>query len=134
MTENAGLLPFEKMQEVMRQQFFYKFSVYETATPNFDVDVTVKRIEMRMVLINVKDHPDEAMFVPAWYIYYELGLPEFVKERNELDVFMEENREDDLMIMNAIDGGRVQYYPMKEEEGMTAEAMELLEDVQQHVD
>jgi hypothetical protein len=59
---------------------------------------------MNMAIVSVKDHPDEAMYVPAWFIYYT-------------ETFYDEDTGGNLqqsarLALNAVDGGRVLECPV----------------------
>jgi hypothetical protein len=58
----------------------------------------VTGIEMKMAIVDVKDHPDEAMYVPVWFIdYTEISESGPIEYR---------------LALNAIDGGRVLEIPV----------------------
>ncbi len=90
--ENAELMPFDEMKQRIRDMLTFVNS-YNSGT------IKVTSIEMHMTIVDVKDHPDEGMYVPAWIIYYTKafkGLPQ-----------------DYRLVLNAIDGGRVLEAPVK---------------------
>lgn len=90
-TENAGLLPFEEVKQRIRDMLTFIDS-YDSQP------IEVTSIEMKMAIVNVKDRPDEAMYVPAWFIDYtetdESGTIEY------------------RLVLNAADGGRVLELPI----------------------
>ncbi len=91
-TQNAGLLPFDKVKQRIRDMLTYIDS-YDGCP------LKVTSIEMRMALVDVKDHPDEAMYAPAWFISYtETSYGMSTEER---------------LVLNAIDGGRILELPME---------------------
>lgn len=89
--ENAVLLPFADVKQRIRDMLFFVNS-YNTS------NITVTSIDMKMTIVNVKDHPEEAMYVPAWFIYYT-------------KIYDTECLEYKL-VLNAIDGGRVLECPV----------------------
>jgi|AGTN01.2.fsa_nt_gi hypothetical protein len=91
-TENASLLPFEAVKQRIRDMLTY-INSYNTRP----IDVT--SIEMRMTIVNVKDHPDEAMYVPAWFIDYT----KTDEESGQIEY---------RLALNAVDGGRVLEIPL----------------------
>jgi hypothetical protein len=97
LTENAALLPFEDVQQRIRDILtFINF--------NDEIPVQVTNIDLNMAIVDVKDHPGEAMYVPAWFIYYTQTFddPETgEKEQQRL-----------RLGLNAIDGGRVLEMPV----------------------
>ena len=96
-TENAELLPFEDVKQRIRDMLTFI---------NFDdsLPVQVTSIELNMAIVDIKDHLDEAMYVPAWFIYY-------TETFNDPDTGEKEQQEFRLGL-NAIDGGRVLEYPV----------------------
>ncbi len=98
LTENAALLQFEDIQDRIRDMLFF-INSYD------DSPAKVEYIEMNMTLVNVKDELDKAMYVPAWYIHYnkEYTMP----QSGSADTTHVER----VLILNAIDGGRVLEYP-----------------------
>lgn len=86
LNENVGLLPFEDIQQRIRDMLTYINSF--NSNP-----IEVTSIELHMTIIDVKDHPEEAMYVPAWFIYYTITY--------------EDIQQEDALVLNAIDGGRV---------------------------
>lgn len=101
-SENALLMDFEDMKEKIRNQMFYSCSFYNGYE---DMSVTVERIELKMTLTSVKDHPDEAMYVPAWYIHYVRRLP--VNYTDDFGKQITEQADDAYIVLNAIDGGSI---------------------------
>lgn len=100
-SENASLMDFEDMKEKIRNQMFYSCSFYD----GNDMSVTVERIELKMTLTSVKDHPDEAMYVPAWYIHYVRHLP--VNYTDDFGNHVAEVADNAYIVLNAIDGGSI---------------------------
>lgn len=103
MSDNADLMPFAEMQDRMRNQLKYSLSFMEEYK---NLSVTVDRIELKMAMINIQDNPDEAMYVPAWYIHYTLHSRIDYTDDNGND-HTEEIEDEQLMILDAIDGGSV---------------------------
>ncbi len=102
-SENVTLKSFEDIQDRIRAQMLYECGFYEG---NFDnPSILIERIEMKMTIVGVKNEPDKAMYVPAWYIYYDLiHNVDFVNDNGE---HVTERTSDELMVLNAIDGGVV---------------------------
>ncbi len=96
-TENIALLPFEDIKQRIRDMLtFINF--------NDSLPVQVTNIDLNMAIVDVKDHPGEAMYVPVWFIYYTqtfYDLETGEKEQQEL-----------TLGLNAIDGGRVLELPV----------------------
>ncbi|MHB1313935.1 MAG: DUF6034 family protein [Christensenellales bacterium] len=106
MTDNAPLMSFEKMQERIRKQVFYKCSFMDNVD-NFSV--TVKKIEMKLSVIPVMDKTDEYMYVPAWYITYtQKWAGDAIDDTGKR---ITERTDDDLIVLNAIDGGAINPSP-----------------------
>ncbi len=93
-TKNANLLPFEEMKQRIRDMLTF-INSYDS------LPIKVTNIEMHMALVDVKDQPDEAMYIPAWYIDY-----------TETD---EEGSIEYRLVLNAVDGGRVLELPIDSE-------------------
>lgn len=96
-TENAALLPFEEVKQRIRDMLTFINSPYSMPTK-------VTGVELNMAIVDVRDHPDEAMYVPTWFIYYRETF-------NDPETGEEEYQELRLGI-NAIDGGRVLEIPV----------------------
>lgn len=101
-SENAPLMDFEDIKEKIRSQMFYSCSFYNGYE---DMSVTVERIELKMTLTSVKDHTNEAMYVPAWYIHYVRRLP--VNYTDDFGKQITEQADDAYIVLNAIDGGSI---------------------------
>jgi hypothetical protein len=89
--ENTGLLPFEEIKQRICNMLVYINSYNDKPT-------NVTSIIMNMTIVNVKDHPEEAMYVPAWFIHYTKTYDENIQQEYTL-------------VLNAIDGGRVLELP-----------------------
>jgi hypothetical protein len=98
LTENAALLPFEDVKQRIRDLLIY-------IDFNDDIPVQVTNIDMNMAIVGVKDHPDEAMYVPAWFVYYT----ETFYDRETGGNAQQKLR----LALNAIDGGRVLECPVE---------------------
>lgn len=96
-TENIALLPFEDIKQRIRDMLtFINF--------NDSLPVQVTNIDLNMAIVDVKDHPGEAMYVPAWFIYYTQTF---------YDLETGEKEQQKLRLgLNAIDGGRVLELPV----------------------
>ena len=96
-TENIVLLPFEDIKQRIRDMLtFINF--------NDSLPVQVTNIDLNMAIVDVKDHPGEAMYVPAWFIYYTQTF---------YDIETGEKEQQKLRLgLNAIDGGRVLELPV----------------------
>lgn len=94
-TENTALLPFEDVKQRIRDMLtFINF--------NDSLPVQVTNIDLNMAIVDVKDHSGEAMYVPAWFVYYtQTFYVEGEKEQQTL-----------RLGLNAIDGGRVLELPV----------------------
>ena len=87
---NVSLMPFEEIEQRIRDMLFF-INAYD------DYPTTIRNIEMNMTLINIMDEPDKAMYVPAWYIHCE----------QEIDTGYGLITQERLLVLNAVDGGRV---------------------------
>lgn len=96
-TENIVLLPFEDIKQRIRDMLtFINF--------NDSLPVQVTNIDLNMAIVDVKDHPGEAMYVPAWFTYYTQTF---------YDLETGEKEQQKLRLgLNAIDGGRVLELPV----------------------
>ena len=96
-TENIVLLPFEDIKQRIRDMLtFINF--------NDSLPVQVTNIDLNMAIVDVKDHPGEAMYVPAWFINYTQTF---------YDIETGEKEQQKLRLgLNAIDGGRVLELPV----------------------
>lgn len=90
-TENVVLLPFEDIKQRIRDMLTFINSYNSEPTE-------VTSIKMNMTIVDVKDHPEEAMYVPAWFIYYTVNYGGIQQEYT--------------LSLNAIDGGRVLELPV----------------------
>ena len=96
--ENVSLMPFEEIQQRIRDMltFIHSFNCEQ---------VKITKIELNMAIVNVKDRPDEAMYVPAWFIYYtETYEDPTAGNKERTQIFR--------LALNAIDGGRVLERPV----------------------
>lgn len=105
--ENTQLLSFDEIQQRMAQQMFYRCAwLAEPAMQQGSAmegsaaySVHIGRIELGGALINKKDDPETALIVPAWYFYYDV-----TQEGSE------ETFNDGVLILNAIDGSRIESF------------------------
>lgn len=95
-SQNVSLLPFDKVQQRIRDMLTFMNS-YNS------LPMKITKVELNMAIVNVKDHPNEAMYVPAWFIYYTQTF----KDENK------EHTQEFRLALNAIDGGRVLECPFK---------------------
>jgi hypothetical protein len=103
LSDNVALLPFEDIQQRVRDMLTFIHSY--NGEP-----IAVKSVEMKMAIIGVKNKPDEAMVVPAWFINYEVTFDGSIKQ-------------DYMLALNAIDGGRMLELPV-----------DISEDIQKQMD
>jgi hypothetical protein len=97
-SDNVILLPFEEVQEKVRKLLFFTYAYRYDA-------ITVKRVEMKMTMIGIKDRPGEAMYVPAWFIYSTVSHPwEAGTEEGDTP-------DTETIVINAVDGGRILEHP-----------------------
>lgn len=85
-TENAELMPFDEMKQRICDMLTF-INSYNSGT------IKVTSIDMHITIVDMKDHPGEAMYVPAWFINY-------------LDI-LDDSQQENVLVLNAIDGGRV---------------------------
>jgi hypothetical protein len=90
-TENVELLPFEGVKQRIRDMLIF-INSYNSAP------IKVSSMKINMTIVNVKDHLEEAMYVPAWFIYYSK-----IDENGSIDY---------TLALNAIDGGRILEMPV----------------------
>lgn len=99
--ENVTLLPFDKVQQTIKDQIFYKKS-FETGSYGMkDNKVIVTSAELRMGYIGVKDNPGQALIVPVWV--FETDASHFNTTMGE-----EQRWSDNVYMLNAIDGGVIE--------------------------
>ncbi len=102
-SDNAALLPFEDIQQALKDQIFYKKSfnpMYESfGLSNFEVDVTSAKL--RMGYIGVKDNEYQALMVPVWVFESTFGNDNAVLNKHQ-------SHPDDTYVLNAIDGGVIE--------------------------
>lgn len=91
MADNVSLMPFEDMKQRIRDMLTFINSYSGVPT-------IVTSIKMNMAIVDVKDHPEEAMYAPAWFISYLQQIDKDIQEECTL-------------ALNAIDGGRVLELP-----------------------
>lgn len=96
-TENAALMPFEDVKQRIRDMLTF-INSYN------DEPIEITSIKMNMAIVDVKDHPDEAMYVPAWFIYY---MESFIDPETGGTL-----QQVNTLALNAIDGGRVLECPV----------------------
>ncbi len=101
-SENAPLMDFDDMKEKIKEQLFYTCSFFKGYE---DMSVEVDDIDLKMALISVKNHPEEAMYVPAWYISYVRKLP--VNYTDDFGNHITEQEDDAYIVLDAVDGGSV---------------------------
>ncbi len=89
-SENTGLLPFEEIKQRICNMLIF-INSYDNK-PTY-----VTSIKMNMTIVNVKDHPEEAMYVPAWFIHYSKIYGDIQQEYT--------------LVLNAVDGGRILELP-----------------------
>lgn len=111
-TENASLLPFEEVKERIRDLLTYIYS-YDKSP------ITVELIEMRTTLVNVKDEPGKAMYVPAWYVDGTIKYSSLIEDGEGGWKDYDEQR----LTLNAIDGGRILDFPPTPDMLQAAEEM-----------
>ncbi len=106
-SENVQLLPFEQIQEKVKNQIYYKKS-FETRMFQRETTIKVTSVELRAGYINVKDHPDQALLVPMWVAHTEemqkIPIDPARPEKGMRNV--PGNKTDYLF--NAIDGGVIE--------------------------
>lgn len=96
LSKNVSLMPFDEMQERIRDMLRFVFE-YDSQP------VTVDSIDMYMALVNKKDESDAAMYVPAWYIHciQHYSTPG-IDDIHDIE---------QTIVLNAIDGGRMRVLP-----------------------
>ncbi len=97
LTENATLLPFEDVKQRISDMLTF-INSYNSEP------IEITSIKMNMAIVDVKDHPDEAMYVPAWFIYY---MEAFIDPETGGTL-----QQVNTLALNAIDGGRVLECPV----------------------
>ena len=96
-SENAPLLPFEDIQQRVRDMLYLALPVYDAAEAEFgnDGDVRVERVLLTSALQQIPEQGDEVFLVPAWAIV--LGM------EHELDAGLEP----EVLLINALDGNYI---------------------------
>lgn len=102
---NVALMPFDEVKEKIRDQLFYTHAYYNAY---YTENITVERVEMKMALIGVKDRPDEAMYVPAWFVYSVIKHSPPITDPMGYEISEEDVN---TIVINAIDGGRILEFP-----------------------
>ena len=97
-SENVNMMPFEDVQGRIRNMLVYIFAY--AGQP-----VTIDSISLNMTLVSMEDEPDAAMYVPAWYIHCVQDA--IAMQMNE----SQPGKIEQTIVLNAIDGGRVQVMP-----------------------
>ncbi len=95
-TDNVKLMPFEDVKQRIRDMLTYVFAGDTSPT-------VVTSVHLNMAIVDVKDKPKEAMYMPAWFVYYTQTF-------NDPDTG-EEKQQKLRLAFNAIDGGRVLEVP-----------------------
>ncbi len=95
--DNVELIPFEDMKQRIRDMLTF-ISAREKEQK------TVDRIELHMTIVDVRDRPDEAVYVPAWFVYYSKTVDIMTDGSS-----WEQNYK---LVLNAVDGGRVLEAPV----------------------
>ena len=102
-SDNVTLLPFEDIQQALKDQIFYKKSFSHMdemfGLSNFEIDVT--SAELRMGYIGVKDNDKQALMVPVWVFETIAGNDNAVLNKHQ-------SHPDDTYVLNAIDGGVIE--------------------------
>lgn len=102
-SDNVALLPFENIQQALKDQIFYKKSFSEMeemfGLSNFEVDVI--SAQLCMGYIGVKDNDDQALMVPVWVFETTAGNDNAVLNKHQ-------SHPDDTYVLNAIDGGVIE--------------------------
>ena len=101
-SENAPLMDFDDMKVKIKEQLFYTCSFFNGYE---EMLVEVDDIDLKMTLISVKDHPEEAMYVPAWYISYLRKIP--VNYTDDFGNHITEQEDDAYIVLDAVDGGSI---------------------------
>ena len=96
-SENAPLLPFEDIQQRVRDMLYLALPVYDAAEAEFgnEGDVRVERVLLTSALQQIPEQGDEVFLVPAWAIV--LGI--------EHD--LETNMPPEVLLINALDGNYI---------------------------
>ena len=95
LSANITLLKFDKIKERIKDMLTYINSFNSAA-------ITVTEIKMNMAIIGVENEPDEAMYVPAWFVKYQ----KIYKDMPE-----EFRLQESTLLLSAIDGGRIMEFP-----------------------
>lgn len=101
-SENVKLLPFEQIQQDLKDQIKYKKSFFDADAYRYkNYTVKVVSAELRMGYIDVKDNPGQALMVPVWVLD--------TKESYQLDLTgVKFEHDGDQYVLNAIDGGVIE--------------------------
>lgn len=94
LNENVSLLPFEEMQEKIRQAIKVGYRhAYDWLPEGANLTLHIEKIVLSHLLVPAKDQPGYQLFAPAWLIFYSYEHD---------DGWWRE--EDCMFALNAIDG------------------------------
>ena len=97
LNENAALLPFDEMQEIIRRNIKICYGNAEYSLPKgTSLTLNIDKIVLSYMMIPAKNQPQYQLFVPAWIIFYSDDIDD--KEN------LYQNR---MFVINAIDGSVV---------------------------
>lgn len=111
--DNVALLPFDKIQQALKNQIKYKESTETDMYGMKDFTVNVVSAELRMGYIGVKDNVKQALFIPVWV--FETQCSHFNSVLNTQQTW-----KGDAYVFSAIDGGTIDVNWKLEEEEMEA--------------
>ncbi len=107
-SENVALLPFDQIQEKVKNQIYYKDSFLFKSPFTQGMTDNVTSAELRVGYIGIKDHPGQALLVPIWVFHTQqsMTIPTDPRYPEKGSKTMPGNRED--YMFNAIDGGVIE--------------------------
>lgn len=95
--DSVELIPFEDMQQRIRDMLIF-------ISARDKEQKTIDRVELHMTIVDVRDKPKEAMYVPAWYVCYSKKVDDMTDGSSWIQNYR--------LVLNAVDGGRVLEVPV----------------------
>ena len=93
--ENVELLPFDEVQTRIADMFRYCFS-WADESARFS-EIRISRVVLSCAAVRMANRPDEAFLCPTWMVVYQ----------NDVEAAM--HRGNYVLMINAVDGSRVQF-------------------------
>lgn len=94
--QGANLLPFDEIQERIRNQLSFEWSWIDSENPYFSLDQNVYDLTLTYCLTPMKNNIEQALLIPAWICRYKM----VVEADNQSLLY-------NIVAISAIDGARV---------------------------